>query len=68
MQIRLNKRYRASVLGGANPTPNDAPLVKALIYLLAEETFRGAFHGVKTRDDLAIWQSILTAAARAELK
>jgi hypothetical protein len=68
MQIRLNKRYRAAVLGGASPTPNDAPLVKALVYLLAEETFRGAFHGVKTRDNLAIWQSILTAAARAELK
>jgi hypothetical protein len=32
MQIRLNKRYRAAILGGSNATPNDAPLLKALVY------------------------------------
>jgi hypothetical protein len=68
MIIRLNKRYRAAVLGGANATPNDAPMVKALVYLLVEESFRGAFLGAKGKDKLAIWQAVLTAAARAEAK
>ncbi len=68
MVIRLNKRYRAAVLAGASGTPNDAPLVKALVYLLAEESFRGAFLGAKGKDKLAIWQAVLTAAARAEAK
>lgn len=68
MIIRLNKRYRAKVLGGANATPNDAPLVKALVYLLAEESFRGSFLSAKGKDKLAIWQAVLTAAAREEAK
>jgi Histidine kinase-, DNA gyrase B-, and HSP90-like ATPase len=66
--IRLNKRYRSAVIGQRDARLNDAPLVKALIYLLAEETFHGAFLGSKTRDNLAIWQAILTAAAQAEMK
>lgn len=68
MIIRLNKRYRAVVLGGANATPNDAPMIKALVYLLVEESFRGAFLGAKGKDKLAVWQAVLTAAARAEAK
>lgn len=66
MMIRLNKRYRSAVIGGRDSSLNDAPLVKALIYLLAEETFRGVFLGAKTKDNIAVWQSILTAAAREE--
>lgn len=66
--IRLNRRYRSAVLSGRDSSLNDAPLVKALIYLLAERTFHGAFLGAKSKDNLAIWQSILTAAARAEIK
>lgn len=66
--IRLNRRYRSAIIGGRDSSLNDAPLVKALIYLLAEQSFHGAFLGAKRKDDLAIWQSILTAAARAESK
>lgn len=66
--IRLNRRYRPAVIGGRDSSLNDAPLVKALIYLLAEEAFHGAFLGAKSKDNLAIWQAILTAAARAEAK
>jgi histidine kinase/DNA gyrase B/HSP90-like ATPase len=66
--IRLNRRYRSAVIGGRNSSLNDAPLVKALIYLLAEGTFHGAFLGVRRKDNLGVWQSILTAAARVEMK
>lgn len=66
--IRLNRRYRAAVIGGRDSSLNDAPLVKSLIYLLAEGTFHGTFLGAKAKDNLAIWQAILTAAARTEAK
>lgn len=66
--IRLNRRYRSAIIGGRDASLNDAPLVKALIYLLAEGTFHGSFLGAKSKDTLAIWQSILTAAARSEAK
>jgi hypothetical protein len=66
--IRLNRRYRSAVIGGRNSSLNDAPLVKALIYLLAEGSFHGAFLGARRKDNLGIWQSILTAAARMEMK
>lgn len=66
--IRLNRRYRSAIIGGRDASLNDAPLVKALLYLLAEQNFHGAFLGAKRKDNLAIWQSILTAAARAESK
>ena len=66
--IRLNKRYRAAILGERDATLNDAPLLKALIYLLVEESFRGAVLGAKAKDRIAVWQSILTAAAQAEVE
>jgi hypothetical protein len=66
--IRLNRRYRSAIIGGRDGSLNDAPLVKALIYLLAESSFRGAFLGTRSRDNLAIWQSVLTAAARVQNK
>jgi histidine kinase/DNA gyrase B/HSP90-like ATPase len=68
MVIRLNKKYRSAIIGGNDSSLNDAPLVKALIYLLVQETFHGAFLGARARDNLSIWQSILTAAAQAEKK
>lgn len=68
MVVRLNKRYRAAVLGNAKGSLNDAPLVKALLYLLTEEAFRGAILSAKARDKISVWQSILTAAAQAEVE
>jgi hypothetical protein len=66
--IRLNRRYRSAIIGGRDSSLNDAPLVKALIFLLAEGSFHGAVLGARRRDNLGIWQSILTAAARVEMK
>ena len=62
----LNERYRAVVLGGRRGGLNDAPLVKALLYLLMEEMFQGEWLGSKDKDNLELWQEILTAAVNSE--
>ena len=36
------------------------------LYLLMENVFHGAFHGARERDNLDLWQEILTAAAFRE--
>jgi hypothetical protein len=66
--IWLNRAYRWAVIGERDATLNDAPLVKALLYLLLEDLFRGAYLGAKDKDNIELWQSILTAAARSELE
>lgn len=67
--IRLNDRYRRALNGGAHSraTLNDAPLVKALLFLLVENLFHGSHFGPKDKDNLELWQTLLTAAAREEL-
>jgi hypothetical protein len=62
----LNDLYRPAVLAGRHGGLNDAPLVKALLYLLVEDVFQGEYLGAKDKDNLALWQEILTAAARCE--
>lgn len=64
--IWLNRQYRWAVIGDRESSLNDAPVVKALLFLLMEDLFRGAYLGAKDRDNIALWQEILTAAARAE--
>jgi hypothetical protein len=66
--IWINKRFRWAVLGDRDASLNDAPLVKALLYLLAEDLFHGAYLGAKDKDNIELWQSILTSAAEAELE
>lgn len=62
----LNVRYRASVIGGRRGRLNDAPLVKALLYLLFEDVMRGAALGPRDKDNVDLWTAILTSAAEAE--
>jgi len=62
----LNKAYRWAVIGERDASLNDAPLVKALLYLLMEDLFRGAYLGAKDKDQIELWQAVLTAAARSE--
>jgi hypothetical protein len=62
----LNKRYRQMLLGGKHGGLNDLPLLKSLLYLLAENTFQGEYLGSRDRDNLELWQTILTAAVQAE--
>jgi len=63
----LNSKYRTAILKGARGGMNDAPLVKALLFLLYEDIFRGTAFGARDKDNVSIWLSILTAAAEAEL-
>ncbi|WP_240762465.1 ATP-binding protein [Micromonospora sp. HM134] len=63
----LNDRYRSAVLGGRRGGLNDAPLVKALLYLLVEDVFQGEYLGAKDKDNIALWQEVLTTAARCEV-
>lgn len=62
----LNERYRTIILGGRRGGLNDAPIVKALLYLLVEDVFQGEYLGTRDRDNIDLWQKVLTAAARSE--
>lgn len=62
----LNQRYRRQLLGGRNGSLNDVPLVKALMFILVENIFGGQNLGPRDKDNLDVWQEILTAAAKAE--
>nr|WP_232541537.1 ATP-binding protein [Nocardia bovistercoris] len=62
----LNKRYRKMLLGGKHGGLNDVPLVKSLLYLLVANVFEGEYLGKKDKDNIEMWQSILTTAAQAE--
>jgi hypothetical protein len=62
----LNKRYRKMLLGGKHGGLNDLPLVKSLLYLLVENVFDGEYLGSRDKDNIELWQTILTEAVRAE--
>lgn len=64
----LNKRYRKMLLGGKHGGLNDLPLVKSLLYLLVENVFEGEYFGSRDKDNIELWQTILTAAVQAERK
>lgn len=62
----LNSRYRKALVRGRNGSLNDLPMVKALLFLLVENIFSGQNVGPRDKDNIELWHSILTAAARAE--
>lgn len=64
----LNKRYRRALAGGGRGSLNDAPVVKALLFLLLEDIFSGQNMGPRDKDNVEMWQAILTAAAEEELR
>ncbi len=61
----LNDRYRPALLGERRGGLNDVPVLKALLYLLMEDAFQGNWLGPKDKDNLELWQEILTAAAKS---
>jgi hypothetical protein len=65
--LLLNQHYRAALLGGRSGTLNDAPMVKALMYLLMQDAFQRERMGSRLKDNIELWQSVLVAAARTEL-
>ncbi|MFC4534602.1 ATP-binding protein [Sphaerisporangium dianthi] len=60
----LNQAYRPNSVGERRSV-NDAPLLKALLYLLMENLFHGERTGPGDKDNIQLWQEILTAAARS---
>lgn len=63
--VLLNTRYR-SLFAPQGGSLNDAPVVKALVYLLTHHVMEGQYLGAKDKDDIALWKSVLGAAVRAE--
>ena len=63
--LRLNIKYR-SAASGERHSVNDAPLLKALLYLLMEDVFKGEYLGARDKDNIDLWQEILTLAAASE--
>lgn len=64
--LLLNSEYREAVLKGTPGSVNDAPLLKALLFLLYEDIFHGSFYGPKDKDNVSLWLEVLTAAAEEE--
>ncbi|SQE00132.1 DNA mismatch repair enzyme (ATPase) [Parafrankia sp. Ea1.12] len=63
--VWLNSRYRELIVpsrGGLN----DAPLVKALVYLLTRDVFEGEYLGSRDRDNIALWRAVLETAIQEE--
>ena len=65
-EIRLNRRYRWAVTGDGGAALNDAPLLKAALYLLLNDLFQGEYLGPREKDNVELWGAILGAAARVE--
>jgi hypothetical protein len=66
--IWLNDAYRPALLGNRYGGLNDLPILKALVYLLFEDVFHGQYFGARDKDNLELWNAILTAAAQAETR
>ncbi|WP_202871989.1 ATP-binding protein [Kribbella pratensis] len=61
----LNSRYRY-LFAPERGSLNDAPVLKALLFLLTHTVFEGAHLGPKDKDNIALWSAILSAAVEAE--
>ena len=61
----VNSRYR-QLFAPAGGSMNDAPVMKALLYLLTHHVFEGQFLGARDRDEIELWKSVLGAAAETE--
>ncbi len=65
--IWLNSRYRRVIAGEDHAGLNDAALVKTMLFLLVETLFHGSYLGPKDKDNLELWQTLLTAAVKEQL-
>ena len=66
--ISLNRKYRHAVIGDRDSSLNDAPLLKAVLFLLLADLFRGSYMGARDRAQHDQWDAVLWAAAEAELQ
>jgi hypothetical protein len=65
--VKLNKEYRQVLNGGRRGGLNDAPVVKSMLYLMVNEIFQKERVRATHLDTIALWNSVLVAAARCEL-
>lgn len=63
--LLLNQRYRW-MFAPQGGSLNDAPLLKALMFLLTHQIFEGTNLGPKDKDNIALWRAVLGAAAEAD--
>jgi hypothetical protein len=63
--LYLNSRYR-HLFSPERGSLNDAPMMKALLYLLTHKVYEGQILGARDKDDIMVWKSVLAAAAKAE--
>ncbi len=61
----LNSRYRP-LFAPDGGSLNDAPVLKSLVFLLTHHVFEGQHLGSRDKDEIALWKSVLGAAAAAE--
>lgn len=61
----INTKYRR-LFTPEGGSLNDAPMLKALLFLLTHNVFEGAHLGPKDKDNIALWRGILGAAAELE--
>ncbi|WP_075737358.1 ATP-binding protein [Streptomyces acidiscabies] len=65
--VVLNKDYRQAFNGGRRGGSNDAPVLKSLLYLMLNEIFQKERVRAVQTDKVALWNSVLVSAVRAEL-
>jgi hypothetical protein len=61
----INGRFRKELLGRRSYDNTDAPLIKALLYLLTQQMFQGTRHSHKQIEQMQAWQDVLVAAVTA---
>lgn len=63
-RLYLNARYREAIVGHRSLRPDDAPMVKTLLYLLVNTHFAADIRGARLKRLEAVWQRVLVAAAQ----
>jgi len=63
--LLLNQRYRY-LFAPTGGSLNDAPVIKALMFMLTHHIFEGTNLGPKDKDNVTLWHAILGAAVEAE--
>jgi hypothetical protein len=66
--LMLNSVYRRVVLGDRAASKADAPIVKALLFLLLNDMFRTQRESAVEKSTIAAYQAVLVSAARGEMK
>jgi len=63
-RIVINKKYRQQILGGARASGADAPVLKALLFLLLQDDFARARFSAQRRDWIKRCNAILIEAVK----